>query len=85
MVTIPYKERITNLDERYWWQVLSPLPGCGNAQPARRSAILQRVEIAVKVVAAAFTAADQVDGYGPQTGIAAGRHFAFVCNACQVK
>ena len=76
---------VPNLDERYWRQILTPLPGCGNAQPARRGTILEWVEIAVKVVAAPFTATDLVDGYCLQPGIAAGRHFTFVCNARQVK
>jgi hypothetical protein len=72
MMPVPDEVHIPNLDQDDGRQIPPPSPGGGNGQPAALGVFLQRVEIAVKVIGATFTAADLSNGYLPQLDIAAG-------------
>jgi hypothetical protein len=64
-VNVPY------LDQSYRWQCLPSSPCCSDAQPASLVVILERVEVAVKVIAATSTTTDLTDRHRPYPGIAA--------------
>ncbi len=68
---IPDKVNVPNLDQFYRRQCLPSLPRRGDAQPASFGVILERVEVAVKVIAATFTATDLADRHRPHAGMAA--------------
>jgi hypothetical protein len=63
-VNLPY------LDQFHRRQCLPPFPCPGNVQPAFLVVLLERIKVAVKISAAAFTAPNLADGHGAYPGVA---------------
>jgi hypothetical protein len=75
-MSVSHEVHLPNLNQFHWRQDLALAARFGNAQPATPAVILDRVEIAIEIVAAALAAADLADRYTPDPSVAAIPHIA---------
>jgi hypothetical protein len=70
------KVDVPNLDQHHRRQHIALITRRCDAQPATRAVILDRVEIAIEVVASALAAEDLAHRYTPDPSVAASPHIA---------
>jgi hypothetical protein len=72
------KVDVPNLDQHHGRQHFALITRRCDAQPATHAVILDRVEIAIEIIASALAAADLADRYIPDPSVAASPHIAGV-------
>jgi hypothetical protein len=72
------KVDVPNLDQHHGRQHFALITRRCDAQPATHAVILDRVEIAIEIIASALAAADLADRYIPDPSVAAIPHIAGV-------